>query len=396
MQQLRASNLPISISFPRKEVSRVLRVSRSIDRPMPLRAKEFLIHDRPGAAVGFGGYGTFDPEAVLTDFEGSAFAVQLPESLAYLSTGDVISINLVSKQVSVLYRRSSPHNSFLLTERCNHFCLMCSQPPKDIDDSWLGEEVLEAIPLISEETEQIGLTGGEPTLLGDTFFKIVQRFESYLPQTHLHILSNGRAFSRNEFAHRYAALGHTNAMLGIPIYSDMADIHNYIVQADCAFDETVKGILNLKRLRQKVEVRVVIHQQNYKRLPRLAEYLSRNLMMVDHVALMGLEIMGFTRANLDILWIDPFDYQEQLEEAADILENNRMSFSIYNHPLCIVPRVLWRHARKSISDWKNEYDVECSSCDVKDQCGGFFASAKFKRSEHIKAIRSQDSALSDG
>lgn len=395
MQQLRASNLPISISFPKKEVSRVLRVTLCVDRPMPLRAKEFLIHNQPKAAAGFGGYGTFDPSAVLTDFQSDAFAVQLPASLSYLATGDVISINLVSRQVSVLYRRSSPHNSFLLTERCNHYCLMCSQPPKDIDDSWLGEEVLEAIPLISEETEQIGLTGGEPTLLGETFFKIVQRFQSYLPRTHLHILSNGRAFAANDFTHRYASISHSNAMLGIPIYSDMPDIHNYIVQADGAFDETVRGILNLKKLRQQVEVRVVIHQQNYRRLPKLAEYLTRNLMMVDHVALMGLEIMGFTRANLEILWIDPYEYQEQLREAANILENSRMTFSIYNHPLCIVPVDLWPHARKSISDWKNEYDVECSSCDVRDQCGGFFASAKFQRSQNIKAIRFQDPAPID-
>jgi hypothetical protein len=59
MQQLRASNLPVAISFPKKEVSRVLRVSRCIDRPMPFRPKEFLIHDQPKAAMGFGGYGTF-------------------------------------------------------------------------------------------------------------------------------------------------------------------------------------------------------------------------------------------------------------------------------------------------------------------------------------------------
>ena len=55
--------------------------------------------------------------------------------------------------------------------------------------------------------------------------------------------------------------------------------------------------MNLKRLGQKVEIRVVLHKQTYRRLPQLAEFLTRNLLFVNHVALMGLEITGFTRAN---------------------------------------------------------------------------------------------------
>jgi len=387
MQQLRASNLSIVCSDAIHNRNKVLRVSSSTERPRALRYKELLITDHLVTAEGFAGYGTFNRNLPISGLAHDSFAVSLPDSLNYLSDGDVVSVDLFNKQISVLYRKSSPHNSLLLTERCNHYCLMCSQPPKDVDDYWLGQEVLEAIPLIWEGTDQIGLTGGEPTLLGDIFFQIVQRFHSFLPQTHLHILSNGRAFHNLNLSLRYSSIGHSNATLGIPIYSDIAEIHNYIVQADNAFDETIRGILNLKRLRQKVEIRVVIHQQNVSRLPQIAEFLSRNLMMVDHVALMGLEIMGFTRANLDILWVDPFDYKDKLQQAAEILENNRINFSIYNHPLCVIPEQLWSHSRKSISDWKNEYDVECTQCDVREQCGGFFASAKFKRSEHIHAIK---------
>jgi hypothetical protein len=29
----------------------------------------------------------------------------------------------------------SAHNSFLVTECCNHYCLMCSQPPRDVDSA---------------------------------------------------------------------------------------------------------------------------------------------------------------------------------------------------------------------------------------------------------------------
>ena len=180
-------------------------------------------------------------------------------------------------------------------------------------------------------------------------------------------------------------------MVGIPIYSDVSTIHDYVVQSDGAFDETIRGILNLKRFGQKVEIRVVVHRQTYARLPQLAEFLVRNLTFVDHVALMGLEITGFTRANLECLWIDPADYQTELYRAVSFLADGRMNVSIYNHQLCVLDKRLWPYARKSISDWKNEYMPECEGCGIREQCGGFFASAKIRHSDHIRPISSVQS-----
>ena len=51
--------------------------------------------------------------------------------------GDVIAIQPSSLRFRTLYRRNSKHNSLLVTDRCNHYCLMCSQPPKDVDDRWI-------------------------------------------------------------------------------------------------------------------------------------------------------------------------------------------------------------------------------------------------------------------
>jgi His-Xaa-Ser system radical SAM maturase HxsC len=187
-----------------------------------------------------------------------------------------------------------------------------------------------------------------------------------------------------EFVKKYADIGHFDMVVGIPIYSDVSTIHDYVVQSDGAFDETVRGILNLKRFGQKVEIRIVIHRQTHARLPQLAEFLARNLTFVDHIAFMGLEITGFTLANLDSLWIDPLDYQRELYRAVSFLADNRMRVSIYNHQLCVLDRRLWPFARKSISDWKNEYMPECFECRERENCGGFFASSKIRRSDHIQ------------
>src|SRR5258708_1261802 len=114
-------------------------------------------------------------------------------------------------------------------------------------------------------------------------------------------------------------------MIGIPVYSDISWLHDHVVQANDAFDDTIRGILNLKSVGIKVEIRVVIHKLTYERLPDLAHFIRRNLTFCDHVALMGLEMTGFTKINMGELWIDPKDYQAQLREAVEILTQARMA-----------------------------------------------------------------------
>ena len=133
-------------------------------------------------------------------------------------------------------------------------------------------------------------------------------------------------------------------------------------------------MLNLKKLNQKVEIRVVIHKQSISRLKQLCEFIGRNLLFVDHVALMGLEMMGFTRANLDALWIDPYDYKDTLSESVQILAKYGMNVSVYNHQLCLVNADVQPYYKKSISDWKNEYVEECADCKKVGDCGGLFSS----------------------
>jgi His-Xaa-Ser system radical SAM maturase HxsC len=363
----------------------VMRVSAQHDRPKGLRAREaFLITDG-NLPEGFGLYMAFAKDAArFGGLPSQAKTIIIPDELGYLADGDVLRLWPKNNAIRVLYRRNSFHNHFLLTERCNHYCLMCSQPPKNIDDGWIADDVVAAIPLIDPSAQEIGFTGGEPTLLGDDFFRILRTMKSYLPRTAVHILSNGRLFSSPEFAKRYADIRHFDAMIGIPVYSDVSTIHDYVVQSAGAFDETIRGILNLKHYGQKVEIRVVVHRQTYARLPQLAEFLARNLTFVDHIALMGLEITGFTRANLESLWIDPVDYQQEMYRAVSFLADSRMNVSIYNHQLCVLDERLWPFARKSISDWKNEYMPECLGCREKENCGGFFASAKIRYSDHIR------------
>jgi His-Xaa-Ser system radical SAM maturase HxsC len=296
----------------------------------------------------------------------------LPSDFSYLGHDDVVRVG--GGRVRSLFRAASRSNSVLLTERCNNYCLMCSQPPKQADDSWLLQETMDLIRLIPQNTGSLGFTGGEPTLYGQGFIDLLKLAKSRLPHTSLHVLSNGRSFKDESFAKVYAQVQHPDLMVGIPVYSADPVVHDYVVQAEGAFDETIRGILNLKRHGQRVEIRVVLHQQTIGGLAHLAEYICRNLLFVDQVALMGLEMMGFTRANFDALWIDPDDYRAMLSEAVAVFRNHGVRVLVYNHPLCLVNEDIGPHYVKSISDWKNEFAPECAGCTRQQDCGGFFSS----------------------
>lgn len=366
----------------------VARLTSNVDLPVPVRGSEAILlpacRPAPSEFRAIIRYGVpiEDRNAVL-----DANELPLPASLEYLGDGDIIRVVPQNGEVFVLYRRNSPSNAMLLTDQCNSNCLMCSQPPKPHDDSHLIDVWLEAIPLMSRETTAIGITGGEPTLRGDGFLRVVQHCKNFLPSTNLHVLSNGRLFRYHSLCRGLAAIGHPDLMIGIPLYSDIAHLHDFVVQAQGAFDETIRGILNLKRHGIRVELRVVLHQQTVARLPQLARFIARNLLFVDHVALMGLEMMGHVKMNLEALWIDPADYAKELSEAVEVLDRHRLNVSIYNHQLCLLPRELWSFARNSISDWKNEYLDICAGCAVKSRCGGFFSSAKVRHSDHIVPIK---------
>src|SRR5207249_10942370 len=119
-------------------------------------------------------------------------AIVKAEYLDHINQGDILGLDFRKGYVRSLYRIGSGFNSIFATDRCNSNCLMCSQPPKDIDDSELVEEHLRLISLIPPTTKTLGISGGEPTLLGEDLFRVLSACKETLPVTRVHMLSNGR------------------------------------------------------------------------------------------------------------------------------------------------------------------------------------------------------------
>lgn len=292
-----------------------------------------------------------------------------------VAPGDVVGLAPEGGLVTILWRRGSRANTLLATERCNSLCLMCSQPPREVDDTHRVEHLTQIITLIDPEETQLGISGGEPTLLDDGLIEVIRTVRRHLPGTSLHVLSNGRRFADPGLARAMAGAAPEAVTWGIPLYGDVASLHDHVVQAEGAFAETMAGLYNLAAVGATVEIRVVLTRPTVARLEALARFIYRALPFAAHIAFMGLEPMGFARRNRALIWIDPADYAGALSRAVHRLAALGMTVSIYNLPLCVLPADLLAFARASISDWKNDFAPACAPCPARQDCAGFFTSA---------------------
>lgn len=283
----------------------------------------------------------------------------------------------------------SNDNALFVTSQCNNHCLMCCQPPSEIDDI---EYLFKKNCSIIDNAEDLGLpqiaiTGGEPTLLGQRLFILIQYIQEKFPETCVHLLSNGRRFADNRYTGLFEAVNKDNLLVGIPLHSDYAGDHDYITQVSGSFAETVIGLHQLAAEDIDIELRILIHKMNWKRLDKIADFIYKNLPFVNFVAFMGMEYTGCSIKNHGMLWVDPYTYRFELEKAVTRLSRWGIPVAIYNLPHCILTQALYPYAERSISDWKTIFLNCCDSCNMKEKCSGLFSTSRWQ-SEHLKPITS--------
>lgn len=281
----------------------------------------------------------------------------------------------------------SNDNTLFVTEQCNNHCVMCCQPPKKANDmNSLFVENMERIASAPNDLPVIGITGGEPTLLGYQLLDLIRQIRTTLPNTAIHLLTNGRKFKNIEYTKGIIEAGGEQLFLGIPLHSDYEKDHDLIAGARGAYSETMLGLYNIAMCGGYVELRIVMNKLNYRRFLPMAEFIHKNLSFVAWTAFMGMERTGLVDKFCDKVWIEPQDYICYLSEAVHYLDSWHHEVAVYNIPLCLLSKDLYVYAKKSISDWKNYYPKVCDECVVKGSCCGLFAtsSTRFKSIHPLK------------
>ena len=358
------------------------KITDNVNLPLPMRSKyALLINGKyPVKEVSNWGLVLVKGDHVLPS--NLLNTIKLSEEFHYLDNDDVIRFTPKNFGIRSLYRNKANTNGFLLTEKCNSYCVMCSQPPKNVDDKPYFDTLFSSLPLIPKSAKELTFSGGEPTLNFEMFIESLLRAKFHLPETAIHVLSNGRTFENENYALEVSNINHHDLMIGIPLYSDDEEVHDFVVQSKGAFKETCNGILNLYKHRVPIEIRFVIHKYTWERMPQFAEFISRNFPFISHINFMGLEREGFGKLNFDDLWVDPKFFLEKLDIAMNILDMAGVNTRIYNFAQCMLPDSLRHKAIVSISDWKNEFKEECKNCILKKDCCGLFKS--IASSEKVK------------
>ena len=121
-------------------------------------------------------------------------------------------------------------------------------------------------------------------------------------------------------------------------------------------------------------------------LPRIALHLANYIPFCVHYVFMGMEIHGLAIKNFDQINIFPNEYIDYLRNAVLLMQRRGLNVSVYNVPLCMCHKDIWKFAKKSISDWKNIHQMECQKCSVINECCGFFGTSSILPIKFINPI----------
>jgi len=301
--------------------------------------------------------------------------IMLISSFWRLHEGDLAFIDFEKGLFEIAWRSQSSSNSVLITEQCNHRCLMCSQPPKPTDDfNWRVKLDLLA-EVLPENSDVLCLTGGEPSLYLDKLAAPVSR----LIQKDIRgvsILSNGALLRRSNIRTFAEAVDPHKILWCIPLYSHLPSIHDQIVASNGAWYKTLEGMQNLHEEGFAIQVRFIPLKQNQLGIAEYLEFINSSLSFVQQLVIMGLEVTGYAVGNLSDIAPDFAHVTQELHKAEVLLRRLPMEVNLFNLPLCLLPTSLHRYSVNSISDWKNFYPQECDACDLKQSCAGFFSTSE--------------------
>jgi MoaA/NifB/PqqE/SkfB family radical SAM enzyme len=262
---------------------------------------------------------------------------------------------------------------------CNQNCKFCSVRQGNFDKT--TKQVKEDINRAAKENPmEINFTGGEPTIRKDIFELI-----EYVRDKRINgrrVTTNGRLFSYEKFTNKMIESGLTGAIFSI--HAPNAKLHDYLTQVRGSFEQTTKGLENLREFSDDIDVNVVINTKNYKTLPELAELLIDKY-DIRAICLIFPSIDGNLLKNL---WLVPTynEIKKYLHQAIDVIKNRGKTGWTLNMPVCffegyelyssvgeLKTKMFWPDQDTTLDEKRKEDKVKlkvCEECKYRLICYG--------------------------
>ncbi len=182
---------------------------------------------------------------------------------------------------------------------CNNNCRFCVVADKRKFGDLTTEELKKQMEEGRKTCEDIVFTGGEATIRKDIIELV--RYAKKLKFDVIQIQTNGRMFCSKKFCEKIIKAGANE--FSPALHGHIAELHDYLTRAKGSFKQTVKGIKNLKSLKQRVITNTVVTKPNYRYLPKIASLLVS--LKVDQFQFAFVHPMGNAWENFDniVPWI---------------------------------------------------------------------------------------------
>lgn len=178
----------------------------------------------------------------------------------------LVGLNTLVPEKHRLFKDDPATHAVIVGGKCNNACIVCNQLGKK-KEFRPTQEIKEELESFANR-KTVWFRGGEPSLRED-FFDIIG-FAKYIGFKEIGIQTNGRAFAYRDFAEKAVNWGATH--FEIQLYGDTAATHDAVTRVPGSFEQTMKGIRNLKACGARVTLVLCgTDRDKQKGLLRLAE-----------------------------------------------------------------------------------------------------------------------------
>ncbi len=280
---------------------------------------------------------------------------------------------------------------------CNSNCIMCTNPygfrTKKGAKAYSADKVLQRITGDKNEilrTEaDINLTGGEPTIHPE-FVYLMENLRKRFPKNAIAFSTNGRRFMYKGFAKKILSIN--NIRMHVVIHSASKEIHDSITRSPGSFEQTVKGLENLFKYRNRthsIEIRTVLLKQNYSSINDLYRMLHNKFTDAERICTIFPEYEGRAEKNFEEISVSFPQVKPFVEKGLKNWRKKFKSFYLYHFPLCAVRNDFWEHVIRSLPPDHHEtfFMEKCEKCFYKDSCLGVYKDyVRHFGEDHFKPI----------
>ncbi len=271
-----------------------------------------------------------------------------------------------------------------ITFACNNKCKFCIQWDKRF--SYPEREYKDLCETLDKEKEKrikyLVLTWGEPTM--HPYILDIVEYAKNIGFEEIQLQCNGRTLADKNYCKKLIERGITEFWPSIHGYYKKT--HDWLVDRDWAWEDTMKGIINMKQLWKRVIINTVITKQNYEELPKMAKlfvslWIEQFQFAFPHIGWSAYknykEIIPTKTECISYIhkWLDigrngnsicmveamPFCFMQWYERA--IAEYNYMpDATVYDSDFALESYDEWK-----LNEWKAKWEA-CKKCSKKHIC----------------------------